>query len=234
MQLNYCDLDFPLLVSGEISIIMNSNITDVEKNGRIELLFAVAYHTKNYHWKSILDFHSTCLLEIEKSERQWDQNDSYIPIAAKTLYNTVNSNQLKRFTKANNRPISSTKRWFCKPFQKNNNAIRGNHDAIIQGQSKHVEHICATCFLHDGSIAENPETSNDCPLKQNWNKGNIYQNYHHVNDKENVRLFDCRKKSKCVHIHAKSNCNKSMDRPFNASKKQVTQKDQVKNCEDSS
>ena len=167
MQLNYCDLDFPLLVPGKISIIMNSNITDVDKNGRLELLSAVAYHTKNYHWKSILDFHSTCLLEIEKGERQWDQNDNYIPIVANTLYNTVNSNKLKRFTKSNNRPINSTKRWFCKPFQKNNCAIRGNHDAIIQCQSRHVKHICATCFLHDGSIAEHPETSNDCPLKQN-------------------------------------------------------------------
>ena len=48
MQLKYGDLDPPppppLLVAGEISIIMNSNITDVEKKGRLKLLSAVAYH----------------------------------------------------------------------------------------------------------------------------------------------------------------------------------------------
>jgi hypothetical protein len=68
MGLKFSDLDFPLLVAGELSTIKNGNISEAEKQGRLELLIASAYHAKTYEWSDVLNFHRTYMLEIEKGE----------------------------------------------------------------------------------------------------------------------------------------------------------------------
>jgi hypothetical protein len=44
-------LQFNLFVAGELEIISNKKIDEIEKTGRIKLLKKISYYTELYEWK---------------------------------------------------------------------------------------------------------------------------------------------------------------------------------------
>lgn len=162
MGLKYSDLDFPLLVAGELSTIKNDSISDVEKQGRLELLIATAYHTKTYYWNDVLNFHRTYMFEIEKGERQWGNRDSFISVEANTLYNRPVKSV--PFNKKPDQPrTNQVKRWFCKAYQTGNCSLFAPHDAMVLNKTRTVEHICAACYQKQGVASSHSESSTSCP-----------------------------------------------------------------------
>ena len=60
-NITYKDLDFPLLVAGELGVILTPTITKKERECRLRLLQMVAYQSRSRTWASVRDFHKQCL-----------------------------------------------------------------------------------------------------------------------------------------------------------------------------
>ncbi len=173
-DLKYNQLDFPLLVAGEIACVLSPEIEEEEKVGRLELLLATAYHAKAFEWDACRNFHMTCLLEVERGDRSWENKEGLWRVEANTLYRfPLRSEKRFQSSQGSSAPSysgkttsSSTgpKKWFCGPFQRGECNHKGAHDANIKGQRRTVEHFCASCFLKSRAIRSHPESSKDCPL----------------------------------------------------------------------
>ena len=156
-QMSYSSLDFASLVAGEVAIINSPETSPEERRGRLELLQTVAYHTRAYSWSDVLNFHGTCLLEIEKGERVWGGRETFIAVEASTLY-AQPRRQSKRVGEA-----GTERKWFCKQFQLGTCRHDGSHEAMVQGKLRTVHHICATCLQKDGSAKAHAENTSACP-----------------------------------------------------------------------
>ena len=64
-------LDFRLLVAGEINVIMDESTGEKERLARMQLLSDVVFSSAHYQWSAILRFHAAVLAEIESSRMQW-------------------------------------------------------------------------------------------------------------------------------------------------------------------
>lgn len=158
-QAAYSELDFASLVAGEISVINSADTPVVEKYGRLELLKTTAYHSRTFQWQDVLNFHGTCLLEIEKGERTWGGRETFLTVEASTLY----AQPIKATNTWQSDKPSEGRRWFCKPFQTGKCKHNGSHEAMVQGRVRRVDHICATCLQKDRAVMSHAETSPDCP-----------------------------------------------------------------------
>lgn len=165
-NLTFVQLDFPLLVAGEISCILSPKLGENEKVGRLRLLQATAYHSKAFEWQACLNFFSTCLLEVERGERSWTDNRGWLVEEANTLYQHPIRERAKSLVQAaggaSNPP---RRRWFCQAFQKGECNHRGSHDASVKGVRRTVEHFCASCFQKSKVVEMHSESSRDCPLQ---------------------------------------------------------------------
>lgn len=158
-QVAYSDLDFASLVAGEITVINAADTPADEKYGRLELLKTTAYHSKNFPWQDVLNFHGTCLLEVEKGERTWGGRETFLTVETSTLYaQSFRATDVSRSTSQ-----SSNRRWFCKPFQTGRCRHNGSHEAMVQGRLRHVDHICATCLQKENAAMSHAETAQECP-----------------------------------------------------------------------
>ena len=48
-------------------------------------------------------------------------------------------------------------------YQRGSCTKKSPHSAVIGNERKMVRHICATCYLKDKIASEHPETSDECP-----------------------------------------------------------------------
>lgn len=158
-QITFRELDLASLVAGELSIINSEDVSSDEKFGRIELLKATAYHSKTFNWADVLNFHGTCLLEVEKGERKWGGRDTFLAVEASTLYSHVGMSAAKPHGFRG----GEDRKWFCKQYQSGRCRHNGAHEAMVQGRSRLVEHICATCLQRDHVAKFHAEKSADCP-----------------------------------------------------------------------
>lgn len=167
-NLTFVQLDFPLLVAGEIACILSHKLGEDEKVGRLRLLQAVAYHSKAFEWQACLDFFSTCLLEVERGERAWNDNRGWLVEEANTLYQHPLREKARSTAQASGGAGNASRerrRWFCQAFQKGDCNHRGAHDATVKGVRRTVEHFCASCFQKTKVVRMHAETSKDCPLQ---------------------------------------------------------------------
>ena len=166
-EVEHADLDFPLLVAGELACIQSVTIGEEEKQGRLDLLLALAYHVKCYEWKACLNFHAACLLEIERGARAWSHSQGWLRIEANTLYRYPLREDGYKFGssgKQSQGALSAPKRWFCAPYQRGECNHKGSHDAMIRGAHRTAEHFCAACLQKSNVFEFHAETSKDCPL----------------------------------------------------------------------
>lgn len=190
LKFTYWDLDLPLLVAGEMAILLKGGLSAEENAGRLELLQAAAYHSKAFDWRSVQDFHRTVLSEVETGDRQWGGRDTWLAVEASTLYvkstsrtqpppqvpspapprgqaqAPVSAGSAGQGMGVRRGPGSgSGRRWFCKPYQTRQCNHRGTHDAKMFGRHCIVEHMCATCWLKEAVVRSHPESSDECPFR---------------------------------------------------------------------
>jgi len=73
-------LQFNLFVAGELKIISNKKIDEIEKTGRIKLLKKISYYTELYEWKGIKKFYAHIIRQIENGLSTWSQDCSGVEI----------------------------------------------------------------------------------------------------------------------------------------------------------
>jgi hypothetical protein len=73
-SVSYDELDFPLLVAGELGIALSRGTSEQELRNRLNLLRLLAYCYRNCGWDTVRQFHSSALTEVERGQRQWTDN----------------------------------------------------------------------------------------------------------------------------------------------------------------
>ena len=74
--------------------------------------------------------------------------------------------KVKKWDKPKAQTKSKDQAWFCKDFNHGTCAKTAPHTAIINGQDRQVQHICAKCYLKKQIKVDHSEESDACPLKQ--------------------------------------------------------------------
>ena len=64
-------LDLNLFVAGEIEIISDPKIKEIERLGRLKLLKKIMYNNTCYEFNTLKSFYAACLREIEVGNKTW-------------------------------------------------------------------------------------------------------------------------------------------------------------------
>lgn len=104
-NITYQDLDFPLLVAGELGVILSPDATKRERECRLRLLQMVAYQIRSRPWESVRKFHKECL-EHAQEVAEWNPFDFLNNEAS--MMSSVISDKLNRkpLISVNKRPVS--------------------------------------------------------------------------------------------------------------------------------
>lgn len=185
LQFEYCgrdikfaDLNFQMLVAGELEIISSARISPSEKAGRLGLLKEIVYNKGTYEWETIRKFYASVLRRIETGEMDWTSDFSRIqtivlatgsrPQLPKRPVNVPaypgKNVKFPQSRSEGGRP-SGNNIWFCRPFQRNRCTFsESSHSGSLRnGSSVTFQHICATCWQKDQSKSYHPECSSACP-----------------------------------------------------------------------
>ncbi|CAC5406931.1 unnamed protein product [Mytilus coruscus] len=77
-DLEFKQLNFKMLVAGELEIINNFCKNKSEKQGRLKLLQKIAYFSSIYHWASVLEFYAAWLRLIELGRKAWSDDSQML------------------------------------------------------------------------------------------------------------------------------------------------------------
>jgi hypothetical protein len=186
----YDELDYPLLVAGELAIALNPSTPQAEVKNRLNLLKLLSYCHKLCPWQTVKQFHSSALTEVERGTRKWT-DDKYSEITTGVLLVSANASTQVAHAAAGatpHLPYSTTGymqgqnqsfrgrraqgprrqqqrgayRYFCKDFNRGTCSHNNAHRALIGSREQWVEHFCATCWLNYNEVAMHAETT-DCP-----------------------------------------------------------------------
>ena len=157
-------------------------MTILEKESTDKLMHKIAhlkdlmYLSTRYNWRSILDFHGACLLEIERGQLKW--GESFQSLQTTTLAGGLlvsnnrggagGSNSNRSFSQSgagNNSVGRSDGVVFCKGYQRGTCQQMRDHYGQFYGQSRILKHICGNCWLNTKVQVAHPEISDECPLK---------------------------------------------------------------------
>ena len=169
----YDDLSIAEFVAGYMSIIMKSQ--SVEKKARIIHLEELMYLATHKPWKSVLNYHGACLLEIERGNLEWGDNFQLHGLQS-TFFNVVgqgqNYSQRAQSNNMSDKPAvsnftgGSERVWFCKAYQLGNCTFPRDHNGYLMGRTEFLRHICAKCWLAGRKQSPHPEQSEACPLSK--------------------------------------------------------------------
>ena len=124
-----------------------------------------------YQWRNVLNYHASCLLEIERGNMKWGssfQNLQCTTLAGGFLNRNraPGSSNTNRTTSSQRFPSSSSEDGpilFCKAYQRGVCPHLNDHMGRLNGESKFLRHICAICWLTVRKKEKHPETSPECP-----------------------------------------------------------------------
>ena len=153
-------------------------MTILEKESEDKLMHRIAhlkelmYLSSRFKWRSVLDYHGACLLEIERGQLKW--GESFQLLQSTTLAGNLlvsnnrggagafNSN---RSQGAGNNVGKGDGVVFCKAYQTGTCQLPSEHYGIFFGVNRLQKHICGNCWIKMRVQVAHPETSDECPLK---------------------------------------------------------------------
>ena len=162
---NYEDLSISEFCAGYMTILENES--DEKKVYRIAHLKELMYLSTRFRWKCVLDYHGACLLEIERGHLKW--GDSFQLLQSTTLAGGFLVNSMRGGSGGGNRMGGNNTNQgtlFCKGYQRGTCQQSRDHYGQFNGESRFLKHICGNCWINLKTQAAHPETSDDCPLKQ--------------------------------------------------------------------
>ena len=169
----YDDLIIAEFVAGYMSIVMKSK--SVEKKARIIHLEELMYLATHKPWKSVLNYHGACLLEIERGNLEWGDNFQLHGLQS-TFFNVVGQTQnfqqrgqssvMEKPPSSSNFVGGNEKVWFCKAYQSGNCTFPRDHNGYMFGRTKFLRHICAKCWQAGRKQSPHPEQSDACSLSK--------------------------------------------------------------------
>jgi len=176
----FAQLDFRLFVAGELEIILEAELPQLERRGRLILLRKMCYLFGTYDWNVVLNVYGTVLRKIEKGKATWCSDfDSTIYMILMTGGNKSRTTPLSNGPKTGSYSKKGVttgslvagkksyhdqdKTWYCPDFQHNNCSQVSPHQAIRYGKSITVHHVCAKCLMRDKRELAHADTNPSCP-----------------------------------------------------------------------
>ena len=159
-DLEFKNLQFEHFVAGETRTIELAT-EPAQILGRLRLLRRMAYaELRGYEWPLIRKMYAAIVRSIKTKENTWENNfDRYETI----LYKRP---PLRREDKQQNSQ-ASTKKWFCRDWNKGNCTKSTPHKAWFGTGTNAIQrtvlHMCATCYMKDKTQKEHPENHESCP-----------------------------------------------------------------------
>ena len=167
----YDDLTLSEFCAGFMSILKVCKSS--EKKARIQHMEELMYLATHKPWKSVLNYHGACLLEIERGNLKWGDNFQLHGLQS-TIFNAVGPNPAQRgqgngtVSGKQSSPSNTTggneRIWFCKGYQKGNCTYTRDHYGYLMGSNQLLRHICAKCWLALKKQSPHSEQSSECPL----------------------------------------------------------------------
>jgi hypothetical protein len=164
-DLGFRDLRLNTLVAGELDVIENCSDSG-EKKGRMAFLKMLMYYADSSDITCILDWYADWVRRIEMGENNWGDDPSK---SGATILGRAKLGEGSYQKKAGNKDWGkevgrkSEGTWFCSAYNRNRCVKNEPHISIIKGISRHVRHICATCYMSSKVELKHPECSSACP-----------------------------------------------------------------------
>ena len=118
------------------------------------------YLATKYQWRCVSNYHAACLLEIERGHLKW--GDSFQLLQSTTLAGGfLSSNRSSN----GSGPSKEEGVLFCVGYQRGTCQQVSDHQGFFKGETRMLKHICAKCWRKNRKIASHPETSENCPAK---------------------------------------------------------------------
>ena len=167
----YDDLTLAEFCAGYIAILKICKPS--HQQARIDHFEELMYHATTKSWKSVLNYHAACLLEIERGNLKWGAN-----FQLHGLQNTIltgsgtNANPRGPGNNANAKqsspstPGSEERVVFCKNYQRGSCNFTRDHYGHFMGENQMLRHICAKCWLAARKQSPHSEQSDACPLSK--------------------------------------------------------------------
>lgn len=167
----YDDLTLAEFCAGYIAILKICKPS--HKQARIDHFEELMYHATTKSWKSVLNYHAACLLEIERGNLKWGAN-----FQLHGLQNTIltgsgaNANPRGPGSSTNAKqssqstPGSEERVVFCKNYQRGSCNFTRDHYGHFMGENQMLRHICAKCWLAAKKQSPHSEQSDACPLSK--------------------------------------------------------------------
>lgn len=164
-EVAFKDLTFAMLVAGEMEIIALDDVSQDEKDMRIELLKKLAYHSAYLEHDTLLDIYATFVGNIEKGVISWNSKRALERLEQNMLLRSINKqkNIAKVSPKKEERALPKV--VYCLDYNKGRCSEQDSHEGKWNGQVCLKNHICSRCLKADGSKRNHPETDKDCPSK---------------------------------------------------------------------
>ena len=163
----YEDLSISEFVAGYVTILGDEDC-EIKRAFRSEHLIELMYLSTRFKWKNVLDYHGAVLEEIERGRLKW--GSSFQLLQSTTLSGGLlvqNSRGGAGGSGGANRPNRNNEGIvFCKGYQRGNCQQTRDHYGQFYGENRLMKHICAKCWLSSRTQATHPETSDECPLKE--------------------------------------------------------------------
>ena len=164
----YDELSIAEFCAGYMSIVKSCE--RAQRQARIDHLEELMYHATTRPWKSVLNYHAACVLEIERGNLKWGDNFQMHGLQSITLSETFSHNSRggnsatkqsgEKFSANDNRaPIR-----FCKNFQRGTCQFDRDHYGLLNNERHYLKHICGNCWVHLKKQSPHSEQSDTCPL----------------------------------------------------------------------
>ena len=174
-EVKFRQLDLRLLLAGELNIVCQGGVSEMEKEARLRLLGDIVFYSAHYQWPALLKFHAAVLSEVEEGAPGWGYDYSRLEQQMLMPF-PLAKNKGERKVERVNRPASAANGGgkpdervvYCGEFQNGSCTLQDNHGGKFFGQSVVFQHICATCWKESKTRAHHPASSTECPLYEHW------------------------------------------------------------------
>ena len=157
---SFNELDFRLLIAGELEIISSESISNLERNGRLRLLKRLTYLHGVHGVDCLKGIYTAIVRKIELGLLKWDSDfisEIQWLVTKQVAGMGTTSRGAQKGGTHDRKPRDRV--WYCLDFNQGKCTLKDPHKATVRGQTVQVGHFCARCWNRKKFKAEHPEKS---------------------------------------------------------------------------
>lgn len=173
-ETEFCELEFDLIVAGELEIALDEATGRAERTFRLKLLKQLAYLHSVHGIEVIKDVYGAVLRKLELNKLTWDDDPMHIIMWNITKQCSLSLRQINSnpspYVSVNKKVKTKAKTkvtYWCKDFQSGDcSNSQSVHNVLYQGKTVSAEHICAVCWRKEKTKQNHGDQSSNCPYRE--------------------------------------------------------------------